>query len=82
MLEPPKLGWQATAQLAAWQELAEDWPVALDAEGVGRCEACGKGVILWLDKSKRPYRYTDEQVRALIVLHLREYHADLDPDKR
>ena len=81
MLEPPKLGWQATTQLAAWQELAKDWPISLDEEGVGRCDRCGHGVILWLDKNRVPYRYTDEQVRSLIVLHLRDYHADLDPGK-
>ena len=69
------------AQLAAWQEIAETWPVALDEDGIGRCSACGKGVILWLDPNGHPFLYTHEQVMAQTVLHLRNHHPDLDPDR-
>lgn len=73
----------ALRQLAAWEKLAESWQekVALDEEGVGRCGECGKGVLVWIDRLGNPYRYTHEQVLALTVLHLRNFHADLDPDK-
>ena len=66
-------------QLAAWETIAKDWPVSLDAE-THRCGDCGKGIALALDGLKRPYRYTREQFLALVVLHLRNHHADLDPN--
>lgn len=73
----------AVSQLAAWEKLAEEWQdrILLDEEGVGRCDECGKGVILWLDRNMLPYRYTHEQVIAQTVLHLRNHHPGLDPDK-
>jgi hypothetical protein len=91
MLEEPKLGWQATSQLAAWEALAEDWPVSHDAQydqssaishrdRSYRCGDCGKGIALALDDQGKRYLYTDQQWRALVVLHLRNHHADLDPD--
>lgn len=72
----------AIRQLAAWEKIAEAWQakVALDEEGVGRCGDCGKGVLVWIDRHGSPYRYTHEQVLALTVLHLRNHHADLDPN--
>lgn len=70
----------AERQLAAWEQIARDWPLSLDAEGVGRC-ACGKGVLVWIDRHAKPYRYSHEQVLSLTVLHLRNHHPDLDPDK-
>ena len=70
----------AERQLAAWEAIAEGWPVDLDAEGIGRCRDCGKGVLMWIDRHGRPYRYTHEQVLSLTVLHLRNFHAELDPD--
>jgi hypothetical protein len=81
MLEQPKLGFLAVNQLAAWEALAEGWPVTADERGVGRCGQCGHGVLLQLDRNQVPYRYTHEQWLALVVLHLRNHHADLDPDK-
>ena len=71
----------AERQLAAWEAIAEGWPLPIDPDGVGRCGRCGKGVLLWTDDQARPYRYTHEQVLALTVLHLRNHHVDLDPDK-
>jgi hypothetical protein len=69
----------AQSQLAAWEKLAADWPAAIDGEGVHRCGKCGKGILLWTDSYARLFRYTHEQVLALIVLHLRNFHAELGP---
>jgi hypothetical protein len=66
-------------QLAAWETIAEGWPVSLEGD-TWRCGDCGGPVALALDPAKRTYQYTAEQFRALIVLHLRTRHADLDPD--
>jgi len=69
----------AERQLAAWQAIAADWPAPVDDEGVGRCERCGKGILLWTDPQARPFRWSREEVLALTVLHLRNHHTDLDP---
>jgi hypothetical protein len=80
----------AERQLAAWQAIAADWPVSHDAQHgrdtamsahnrAWRCGDCQKGVALAYDDSGRRYQYTDEQWLALIVLHLRNHHPDLDP---
>jgi hypothetical protein len=88
MLEPPKLSYVIVDQLAAWEKLAEDWPVSHDAQYGGpgsdlayRCGDCGKGVALAFDSQGRRYLYTDAQWLALVVLHLRNHHSALDPDK-
>jgi hypothetical protein len=67
-------------QLAAWQQIAVRWPLTLS--GRARvCQACGKGVMLAADEHGAPYRYTPAEVTAHVVLHLRNHHADLDPDQ-
>lgn len=82
----------ADMQLAAWEELARNWPVSHDAQysdaratsrrdRAYRCGACGLGVALAYDLADRRYQYTAEQWLALVVLHLRNHHANLDPDR-
>ena len=70
----------ALNQLAAWEKIAEDWPVSREV-ATYRCGDCGGPVCLAVDGAKRPYRYTHEQFLALTVLHLRNHHTDLDPDQ-
>lgn len=70
----------AAAQLAAWEAIAAEWTL-LSSPQVSVCGQCHKGVILRADSYGIPYRYTREQELALIVLHLRSHHADLDPDR-
>lgn len=67
-------------QLAAWQAIARDW----EWRGWGRlalCDVCEKSIALICDSQDRPYAYSDDQWLALIVLHLRNHHPDLDPDQ-
>lgn len=80
-LEPPKLGWQAVSQLAAWEAIAEGWASHDDLTTVRRCLACGQGIWLLTDVSGRGYAFTHEQILAQTVLHLRNFHPDLDPDR-
>lgn len=68
----------AAHQLAAWMQLAADWPSEV-AEGVRRCTGCGKGIMLLTDSGGRLFLYTEAEKNALTVLHLRNHHADLDP---
>jgi hypothetical protein len=77
--QPHGLAALAVAQLAAWEQIAATWPVSLSGE-TWRCGDCGGPVALALDAAKRTYQYTGEQFRALVVLHLRNHHADLDPN--
>lgn len=70
----------AAAQLAAWQQLAEDWPARIDGRVV-RCGECGKGIRLLRDATGRMYLFTHVEALAMTVLHLRNHHPDLDPGK-
>lgn len=70
----------AERQLAAWQAVAAGWGWRLDGQ-CARCTACGKSIALVYDGQDRPYVYTDDQWLALTVLHLRNFHPDLDPDQ-
>ena len=56
------------------------WTLRLDGP-VWRCADCGKGVYLDRDELGRTYTWTAEQKTAQVVLHLRNHHPDLDPDK-
>ena len=68
-------------QLAAWEAIAEGWQSHDDHTTVRRCLVCGLGIYLLTDVSGRSYLFTREQIMAQTVLHLRNYHADLDPDR-
>lgn len=70
----------AERQLAAWERLAEDWPVSV-SDRAHRCGDCGKGIALSTDEQGHRYLYTETQWMAMVVLHLRNHHADLDPDQ-
>ena len=70
----------AARQLAAWEHIAEQWKVSREQD-VWRCVECCSGVALADDRQGKQYQYTQEQWLALIVLHLRSKHPDLDPDK-
>jgi len=82
---PDGLAALARQQLAGWDAIAESWPVSLEGgsssdANTWRCGDCGGSVALSEDGMKRPYRYTAEQFRALVVIHLRNHHEDLDPN--
>lgn len=86
MLEPPVISYVARNQLAAWEELARNWAtVALLDPGtavrVERCSSCWQCVYRITDEHGHAYRYSDEQKLAAVVLHLRQAHAYLDPDR-
>ena len=51
-------------------------------DGTGRTGAATAGkVSRWLLTARgKRYLYTETQWMALVVLHLRNHHADLDPD--
>jgi hypothetical protein len=80
MLQEPKLSTVAAGQLAAWEELARDWPVYAD-EPCMRCVSCHVAVYRTHDDTDTAYVYAPEETLALTVAHLRQAHTDLDPDR-
>jgi hypothetical protein len=73
------LGRAAVDQLAAWERLAETWPL----EESGRrleCGECHGSVLLVTDLHGVRYQYSPTDYLALIVLHLRNFHPHLDPN--
>jgi hypothetical protein len=76
----PVLAPLATSQLAAWQDIADDWPLHVDGWHE-RCTECGQSVLRLFDHHAVPYRYTPAQRRMLIVAHLRQAHTEMDPDR-
>ena len=79
-MQESRLAPQALMQLAAWEAIATGWEWRLSDDGrVALCE-CGRGIALICDEQRNLYRYSDAQWLALTVLHLRNHHADLDPN--
>ena len=73
------LGAIAEQQLAAWERLAGDLDTDEDPP-VLRCGICERGIAVLFDGAARRYLYTGEQMLALKVLHLRNFHPGLGPD--
>jgi hypothetical protein len=77
----------AAAQLAAWEAIAERAVMTEVPVPLLRCdepmltgEPCGRSVAVLTDNFERRYGYTHAELLALRVLHLRNFHAWLDPD--
>ena len=75
------LGNLAVSQLAAWERLAETWPVT-EAGRRLECDQCHGSILLVTDRHGIAYQYSPTDYLALIVLHLRNHHPHLDPDRR
>ncbi len=72
----------AQAQLAAWQDLAQTWPLTLDAaEGHIRCGRCQQSVARLADDLGKAYSYWVRDWLAMVVAHLRQAHPEADPDR-
>jgi hypothetical protein len=82
VLGPSKLGALAKIQLEAWQAIAVNWAVYFDLDTSQlRCSSCHASVLVMADERGHLYHYSEEQVLACKVMHLRARHASLDPDK-
>jgi hypothetical protein len=78
----------AERQLAAWERLAGQPMESEVPVIILRCDRplatgfpCGKSVAVLTDNYGRRHHYTHEDMLALVVLHLRNHHPGLDPDK-
>ncbi len=77
---PGRLAPLALGQLAAWQQIAATWPLRI-GDGHLRCAPCLGPVLAVFDANSTPYVLTPQQVTDATVLHLRNHHEDLDPDR-
>ena len=68
-------------QRAAWEAIADGWASDDDLTTVRRCRECGQGIYLLTSVTGKTYSYTHVDILALTVLHLRNFHPGLDPDK-
>lgn len=78
----------AAGQLAGWQDIARGWATieVIDVDFSPavrnqRCASCLGGIYRVTDPHGKPYPYTDADLLALVVAHLRQAHMDLDPDR-
>lgn len=76
----------AAGPLAAWQDMARSWATfkVLDVDTgsyVQRCASCMGGIYRVTDRHHKPYPYSEADLLALTVAHLRMSHMDLDPDR-
>jgi hypothetical protein len=69
----------AERQLAAWEKIAAGWPAEDAQQTIRICTACRKGIYLVTDQTGAPYVYTEEEILAHLVLHLRNHHLELAP---
>lgn len=78
-----QIGALAAGQLRAWEEIAETWVIVFvprDGELHAICPSCDIS-IKPVQRDGAAYIMTTEELRAAIVMHLRNRHRDLDPDK-
>jgi hypothetical protein len=78
----------AERELAAWEGFAARTATKEIPVIILRCEQlmmtgypCGRSIAVLTDNYEVPIEYTDGQVLAFKVLHLRNFHPDLDPNK-
>jgi hypothetical protein len=63
-------------QLAAYQEIAVDWPRYPDGRA-NRCGKCDQNLWYTYDLNGNHYVYTDEEKLALVVAHIRQNHPEV-----
>jgi hypothetical protein len=76
----------AAGQLAAWEDLARSWSTFQEydvdaAAWNARCASCFGGIYRVTDRHGRAYPYSEADKLVLVVTHLRQCHASLDPDR-
>ena len=63
------------AQLEYWQEIADEWGTYFDDVSANRCHKCHQAIWFEYDPHGEMYTYTDDEIEALIVAHVRQVHS-------
>lgn len=66
----------ALVELAKWQIIAESWGVYPDGKA-RRCMKCDQSIWFICDPHGEQYVYSDEEINALTVAHIRQVHAEV-----
>lgn len=77
--DPGDLAQVAKDQLSAVQEIARGWPMESDINDLRQCHRCGHcGQNIWFgtDQEYRQFHYSDDEILALTVAHIRQVHSD------
>lgn len=63
----------AIRELQRWQKIANEWGIYPDGR-CRRCMECDENIWFAVDDHGREYIYSDEEINALIVAHIRQVH--------
>lgn len=63
----------AETQLTKWHPLATSWPLYHDGFA-NRCRKCDQNIWFSHDMYGEEYRYTPDEIVALITAHIRQAH--------
>jgi len=78
--EPGEIADVAWAQLKPYREAAQTWPVYKhyeDNRHKNKCRVCSQNIYFDKDEDHNPYDYSDEEILALIVAHVRQCHSKI-----
>lgn len=78
--EPGKIAEIAKQQLRRYQNAADTWPLVEHKHDYRLgycCRTCDKTIYFTQDREENPYHYEQSEIRALIVAHIRQCHADI-----
>lgn len=70
----------ALEQLAIYQRAAAEWPILAYVRKGRECNTCGicdENIWFTSDQAGTKYRYTEEELSALKVAHIRQVHSDI-----
>lgn len=73
---PGELHAIAIQQLEVWESVAYGWPRYPDGRCV-RCGKCDQSMYMLRDIQGVMYDYSDSEIDALIVAHLRQRHEEV-----
>jgi hypothetical protein len=74
---PGDLAQVAIDQLETYQAAAADWPLYIDVNDLRachRCTRCGQNIWFGTDQEGQDYHYTEAEINALVVAHIRQAH--------
>lgn len=70
----------ALEQLALYQRVAAEWPILAYVRKGRECNTCGicdENIWFTSDQAGIKYSYTEEELTALKVAHIRQVHSDI-----
>lgn len=82
--EPGTIADVAWEQLKRFRIAAETWPIYRhyrDGRHCMVCRFCDQCVWFVMDPNGKEYEYTDDDIRSVIIAHVRQIHSDIVDEK-